>query len=583
MTFQTTSIDVSGGVVVENSCCGAGGYYPRDVEIGKLSNPNQRNLFRTVSPEGIEDDTDLVIDQWMALSQPSIWKGANLICNSIGKSRLEVKRRTPLGDVVETNPFANDVLRRPSRWMTPFSWKREMALHPLLWGNYFGMIRRGRTMADGSRNISRAPTEIVTLNPFWTGLIRDEQTKRIMFFTSIEEIAGLPSIEVDDKIFVLIDPENVLHIPGLSFMNGWGLPVIDFWSGTIAISASVRKHLTSFYGRGANPSGLLRLPYGLSKDKREDFIESFSQAYTGMKAMNKVLVLEDDADFRTVTHSLNESQFSEVKQASDEDAARLLGLPPSSVGIAASVSYNSYEQARQQELDHGIDPHMCNIESNLDIKLQRVREHRDQTHFFQFNREDLKRVDDKTQREGDASDVNNGIATVNERRMRRGLPAHSDPNADRLRKPVNIGYIDDPTPVKGENPVKSTDDNDSDEENDSRNRLIRVSVRREVNKVCQSALRAAKDPKKLDAWLTEDWGLKKCQHAMAEAFSVVADAYEMGVECSLWQLSFVCDIKSELSNIIETHCAETYRDPSENQIKSYLTDQYIDDLMELIP
>lgn len=550
-------------------------YYPRDIQLS-LSSSQDARFFRTISPEGVEDDTDLDIDQWVAISQPAIWRGVNLICNSVAKARLAVKERRERGDTDAIDPYASEILMSPSPWMTPFDWKREIPFHALIWGNYFGWLKRDSRLADGSPNIERRPTEIRTLNPFFTGLVRRPTDNRIVFVTAIEEVAGIPPSSSEMQ-WAEILPENIVHVSGLSFMNGWGLPVIDFWASTVAISASVRKHGASFYGRGANPSGILRLPYGLSKEKRQDFIDSFSGAYTGMRAMNKVLVLEDDADFKTVTHSLDESQFSEVKRATDEDAARLLGLPPSSVGIAASVSYNSYEMARTQEIDHGIAPWLCNIECEMNRKCLRVREHRNQTHFFQFNRDDLVQVDDGTKREGDASDVNNGIQTVNQVLSSRGKPLSADPNADRLRKPLNIGYIDDPTPIKGE--ILSSELPDDPEENaENKRNLVRSAIRREVNKVCNSAIRAAKCPKKLDQWLTEPWGAQRSAVLAKSGFGPYEKSFRV---TDSWQIVFFNDIKLAIGEVLESETPETYRDPAENAIQSHLIDEYLDHLTEL--
>jgi hypothetical protein len=93
-----------------------------------------------------------------------------------------------------------------------------------------------------------------------------------------------------------------------------------------------------------------------------------------------------------LTHTLSDSQMSELQNLDLIDIANRLNLPPHKLGVEARTSFASLEQANQEYLDDSIDPWLVAWETECWDKLLSTFEQDRETHEIEFVRGALLRA-----------------------------------------------------------------------------------------------------------------------------------------------------------------------------------------------
>jgi len=435
-----------------------------------------RRILGITENEG--DHAGVEVTPATALTQPAVWQCVNKIAGIVASVPLQVHRNKEGGgsDVDKKHDQYRILRRKPNKLQTSYDWKRQVMFHALLYGNHVSFIKR---------NSQGRPIELVPLSPKSTGLFVGED-KRLMYVTAVKgwEHTG-PKGSGLAKVF----PDNVVHIKGLSDDGLWGLPAIEKLAGSVGVAVAARRFGARFFGKGARPGGVLKLPPGMKEEEAEKFITQFKEQYESLTNSQKVMVLSDpEIDLQLYHYNNEQSQFNDTRIFEDRQVATFFGLPASTVNVPDSVSFNSLEMAKQAELD-AVEPHFCNIEHECDEKLFTTQQKTEETHNVHFRREAMKRVDHRTHIETAVMELNNGGLTENEYRALRNRPPVED--GDRLRKPKNIGYTDEPDqPNDGANQVPTEDD--QDDINTAAQNVFADMARREVFRVISKAEKAVK-------------------------------------------------------------------------------------------
>ena len=154
--------------------------------------------------------------------------------------------------------------------MTSFVWRETMLSHLLLWGNsYCQIIRNGRNGIVG----------LYPLLPDRMEVDRDSKGRLTYTYTTSE------------GRMVRLDPEEVLHIPGLGFDGVMGYSPIALEKSAVGLSIAAEEYGSKFFGNGAMPSGVLTHPNTVKDPKR--LRESWNAAYGGSANSGKVAILEE--------------------------------------------------------------------------------------------------------------------------------------------------------------------------------------------------------------------------------------------------------------------------------------------------
>lgn len=139
----------------------------------------------------------------------------------------------------------------PNPEMTSFAFRETLMTHLLLWGNaYAQIIRNGKNEIIG----------LYPLMPDRMTVDRDENGKLYYEYQLSSDDAHTMKGST-----VVLQPKDVLHIPGLGFDGLVGYSPIAMAKNAIGLAIAAEEYGSKFYANGAAPSGVLEHP-GVLKD-----------------------------------------------------------------------------------------------------------------------------------------------------------------------------------------------------------------------------------------------------------------------------------------------------------------------------
>lgn len=461
---------------------------------------------------GGDADSGVTVNRKTVIGCPALWRGVNLICGAVSKIPLNVYRREGESQAKDRSHAANYLIRRkPSPLYTAGVFKHTLQYQALIKGNGYAYIFRDQ---------AARPTELMILPADETYPVVDDDGMK--WYVTRDDGGGLRKLL----------SENVLHIHGLSFDGLVGHDVVDVLKDAIGLGMAARKFGSLFFGQGGNAGGYLKTPGNLKPEKLKELKESWAAMNTGLKKSHKVGVLHGGMEFVSMALPQDKAQFLETRQFENREIANILGLPPHKLGDDARTSYNSLEQENEAYLQDSLDPWLTTWEDECNDKLLTERQKREDSHFVEFNRNAIRRTDLKTTVDALGVQLNNGLINLDEGRSKLNLSALPDGQGQKFRKPLNIGYVDDPPPANRTPDTPSTDDaaGTPSAAMDAHRELMRDRVHRMLKVESEQIKRAAGKGGDFCGWLSEFYELHREKlHAslcpVAKATFAVFDAF----------------------------------------------------------
>lgn len=303
-----------------------------------------------------------------AMGYPPLWRALNLVSDKIACLPFDCFERDGDDRKFAADHPANRLMRGDaSEWTHGETVRKTLTAHAMLYGNGFAVIDR-----DSRRN----PIELTILDPQKTGIriVNGE----LWYFTWIDdEQAKIPA-------------RDVLHIKGLSHNGLFGHDVISLMKDALGVGMAAQQFGGRFFGQGSNVGGLLMIPGHFDEQKIRNTMSAWEKMTQGLQQAHKVALLQDGAKFQQLTLAPNQAQFLETRQFEIRSTvANIFGIPPHKLGDDSRTSHNSLESENQAFLDDCINPWLKEWERECRRKLLSDRERKNDTHFFEFNREAL--------------------------------------------------------------------------------------------------------------------------------------------------------------------------------------------------
>ena len=284
----------------------------------------------------------------------------------------------------------------PNPEMTSFAFRETLMTHLLLWGNaYAQIIRNGKGDVIG----------LYPLMPDRMTVDRDEKGHLYYQYQMSQDDAQTMKGQT-----VILQPKDVLHIPGLGFDGLVGYSPIAMAKNAIGLAIAAEEYGSKFYANGAAPSGVLEHP-GTLKDPAK-VRDSWNSAFGGSSNSHKVAVLEEGLKYTPISISPNEAQFLETRKFQINEIARIFRVPPHMVGDLEKSSFSNIEQQSLEFVKYTLDPWVSRWEQNMMRSLFSADEKA--TYFIKFNVDGLLRGDYQTRMNGYAIGRQNGWMSAND-------------------------------------------------------------------------------------------------------------------------------------------------------------------------
>ena len=284
----------------------------------------------------------------------------------------------------------------PNPEMTSFIFRETLMTHLLLWGNaYAQIIRNGKG-------------EIIALYPLIPNKMTVDRDERGHLYYSYQRSNDEATRSKENT--VILQPEDVLHIPGLGFDGLVGYSPIAMAKNAIGLAIATEEYGAKFFANGAAPSGVLEHP-GTLKDPSK-IREAWQSQFGGSQNSGKVAVLEEGMKYTPISIAPEQAQFLETRKFQINEIARIFRVPPHMVGDLEKSSFSNIEQQSLEFVKYTLDPWVVRWEQAISRALLTAEEKK--RYFVKFNLEGLLRGDYQSRMEGYATARQNGWMSAND-------------------------------------------------------------------------------------------------------------------------------------------------------------------------
>ena len=256
---------------------------------------------------GQETDSGIAVTEEGSLQMSAVWRATTLI-SSLGGA-------LPIGvyDAASNKRTGSQLLADPHPDMTPYELWKLSYVHRCLWGNSYQQKIR-----DGARRIQW----LYPMSPW-----------RMKAGKARKPAEGNPTGKVfeftkDDGSKEVLTPNEVLHIPGLSYDGVCGVSPVRAASQAIGLSLAAEKSAAKLFGSGNLLSGILQTEQRLTQEQADTLQERWRSKFMGVDRAYEVAVLDSGAEFQSMTMPNSDAQMLESRDFSITELARYFGVPP---------------------------------------------------------------------------------------------------------------------------------------------------------------------------------------------------------------------------------------------------------------
>ena len=284
----------------------------------------------------------------------------------------------------------------PNPEMSSFVFRETLMTHLLLWGNaYAQIIRNGKG-------------QVIALYPLMPNKMTVNRDTNGQLYYQYQRSSD--EAHTMKGSTVILQPSDVLHIPGLGFDGLVGYSPIAMAKNAIGLAIATEEYGSKFFANGAAPSGVLEHP-GTIKDPSK-VRESWQQTFGGSANSNKIAVLEEGMKYTPISISPEQAQFLETRKFQINEIARIFRVPPHMVGDLEKSSFSNIEQQSLEFVKYTLDPWVIRWEQSIQRRLLTPDEKK--TYFVKFNVEGLLRGDYASRMNGYATARQNGWMSAND-------------------------------------------------------------------------------------------------------------------------------------------------------------------------
>lgn len=387
-----------------------------------LEDPSQPLLPYSALFESLglgRSDAGVMVNEKQAMRLTTAFACITVISSDLGSLPGGVFQTMPDGSLREAKEHRlYSILHdEPNAWMTAAVYWGATLACGLGWGNAYSLIRRDQA----SRVVSLHPLPSDRTHP---ALVEDKQSgKDKLIYVTTATRDGMPSV---------IDPQNMLHIPGLTMDGLIGMSPIGTCKNAFGLAIAAEKFGAQFFGNGARSSGVFMHPGELDAEAQENLKKSIREQMTGENAL-RPLILEEGMKWEQSTIAPNDAQFLQTRQFQRAEIAALYRVPLHLLQDLQRSTNNNIEHQSLDYLRYTLRPWAVRVEQEVNRKLLSGPYH------FQFDFNEFQRGDFASQTAGLKTLFEIGVNSVNDgRKALRQNPIPAAEGGDVRMVPMNM-------------------------------------------------------------------------------------------------------------------------------------------------
>jgi HK97 family phage portal protein len=372
----------------------------------KANHPNvlSGSMFEWRAP-----GSSYVVDAKEYSKNPIVYRCVKLVAESASHVPLLVFRKNGHTKVRDNMHICNKLFRRPNPQQGGTEFFAAAITNKLLFGESYLMLAK-------TENFGSSPhLEMYLLDNMRVSTVVENN---ILCSYSYEGARG--------KLIYPIDPlsrqSKILHLKNYNpFNHSRGMSCLNPASSAIALNKMAGEWNYALLKNGARPSGAIIVKDGnryLREDQFERLKEEIQEKYSSSVNAGRPMLLEGGLDWKEMSMSPKDMDFSESKDASSREIALSCGVPPQLLGIKGDNTYSNMKEARIALWEETIIPLLDKISDSLSNWISYWLQ---EDLIIQFNRDEISALTER--RENLWSKITNvDFMTINEKREFVGLP-----------------------------------------------------------------------------------------------------------------------------------------------------------------
>ncbi len=338
------------------------------------------------------------VNERTAMQTSAVYACVRVISESVASLPLHLYRYNDEGGKEKAidHPLYHLMHDEPNPEMTAYSFFEAALTHMLLWGNFYAQI------------IRNGKGEVMALYPLMPDRMTVDRDDHGRIYYEYQLTSDDPVKKKAPS--VILKPEDVLHVPSLSFDGLQGYSPIAMAKNAIGLGIAAEEYGSKFYANGAAPSGVLEHP-GTLKDPSK-VRESWTQTFGGSSNSNKVAVLEEGMKYTPISINPSEAQFLDTRKFQVTEICRIFRVPPHMVADLDKSSFSNIEQQSLEYVQYTLRPWLTRLEQAMYRRL--FTEEEKKKYFFKFNVDGLLRGDYQSRMNGYAVARQNGWMSAND-------------------------------------------------------------------------------------------------------------------------------------------------------------------------
>ena len=283
-----------------------------------------------------------------ALSNPSVFGAVSRISQDIGKIAppLLLERDRNGFWIESSNPAYSPVLRRPNHYQTAQQFYEMWVFSKVVWGNTYILKHRDE------RGVVN---QLHWLDP---GRVKTLQAPdgSVYYELQSNELAGLPEASQP----LIIPARELIHDRWNCVHPLCGVSPLSALTGAIAQARAISDNSTTFFAKGARPSGVLIAPTKLDPASASRLKADAANFKSG-----EILIAELGMKYESVSTSAVDAQVIEQLGWTEEKICEVLGMPISILNSSKQPPYANAEASQLQYKSQCLEPHLVSIATCL--------------------------------------------------------------------------------------------------------------------------------------------------------------------------------------------------------------------------
>lgn len=371
---------------------------------------------------------DVDVGERSVLALSAAWACVNLLAGTTASLPLEVFRSDEKGNRIRAkdHPLYRVLHDSPNADQTAMDFWEGGTASLELKGNLYARIER-----SGSR--------IIALTPIFEPMVRKRPDGSLRYTwtesgTSYDE-----------------PQENVFHVRGFGGSPLGGLSTLSYGRQVFGLSGAVNIAAQSTFANGMRPTIALKTDKWLTPEQHDAMSKDVAERHAGAMNAGRPFIAHGGMEIHTLAINPEDAQMLESRAFSVEEIARLFGVPPHMIGhTEKSTSWGTgLEQQTLGFVQFSLRKRLKRIEQAI-MKQLLTPADRAAGVTVEFNLEGLLRGDSAGRAAFYQSGLQNGWTTINEVRVREGLPPVAGGDVPRMQMqnvPITEAGQQSPTPT----------------------------------------------------------------------------------------------------------------------------------------